>query len=95
MRRKVIPDHFAVFHDESNALEFGNVGEWIARDGNEIGEFPGLDGTDAVLPAEHFGGIDGDRAKDVERRHSGVMQTVKHCRRGLARRFSGIEQAHV
>jgi hypothetical protein len=29
----------AVFHHESDALEFGDVGDGISRNGDEIGEF--------------------------------------------------------
>jgi hypothetical protein len=39
MRRKIIPDHLAVLHDEPNPLQFVTVGERIARDDNEVCKF--------------------------------------------------------
>jgi hypothetical protein len=47
MRRKVIPDHLAVFHHEPHAFQFVNVRNGISRNGHEIGEFPGLNIIDA------------------------------------------------
>src|SRR4029077_12860272 len=63
MRRKVISNHLAAFHHEADTLQFVNVRNGVARNGDEIGEFAGLDSADAVLPAEHFGsvGCDGRR----------------------------------
>jgi hypothetical protein len=49
MRRKIIPDHLAVLHHEPNPLQFGNVGERIARDGSEIYKFPQLNSTHPLL----------------------------------------------
>jgi hypothetical protein len=40
MRGKVIPDQLATLHHESNSLQFGNVGDWVSSDGNEISKFP-------------------------------------------------------
>src|SRR4029077_17522901 len=42
MRRKVISNLVAALHHEANALEFGDVGDRISRNGNEIGEFAGF-----------------------------------------------------
>jgi hypothetical protein len=43
MRRKIIPDHLAVLHDEPSPLQFVTVSKGIARDDNEVCEFqPGL-----------------------------------------------------
>jgi len=95
MRCKIVPDYLPAFHHETNSFQLANVGDRISRNGDEISKFPGLNRAHAVLPAEHFGSVGGDGAKNVERRHSGVMQMGKHCCRGLALRFSGIEKAHI
>ncbi len=52
MRCHVIPDHLAALHHEPNALQLRNIRDRISSDGNKIGEFFGLNGTDAVLPAQ-------------------------------------------
>ena len=73
MQRKIIPDHLAVFHHESNALELANVGDRISSNGDKISKFTGLNRAHTVLPAQHFRGVCRDGAENVERRHSGVM----------------------
>ena len=45
MRRKIILDHLAVLHHEPNPLQFGNVGERIASNGNEVCKSPRLNNT--------------------------------------------------
>src|SRR5947208_12647395 len=94
MRPKVIPD-LAVLHHESNSLELGNIIVLISGTGYEISKFPGLDRADAVLPAQHFRCTDGDRANNVERRHSGSTQVNQRRHACLAARLSGIEPAHI
>ena len=73
MRCKVVLNQVATLHHKANALQLGNVGKGIAGNGNEIRKFPGLNSAHAVLPAQHFRGVNGDRANDFERGHSGVM----------------------
>ena len=73
MRGQIIPDDLAVFHDEANALQFGDVGDRISSNGDKISKFAGLNRAHAVLPAQHFRSICRDRAEDVERRHAGFM----------------------
>src|SRR5712692_330578 len=95
MRRKIVPHDLAVLHHEANSLELGNVGDRISSNGDEISKFPGLDRAHAVLPAQHFCGVCRDRAKNVERRQAGVMQSGKHRCRRLTACFSRIEPAHI
>jgi two-component system, LytTR family, response regulator len=66
MRGQVILDHLAVLHHEPNPLQFGNVGERIASNGDEISKFSRLNCTDAVLPAQHLRRIRGDGTNDVQ-----------------------------
>jgi len=40
MRGKIVPDHLAILHHEPNALQFGNVAEWIAGNRHEMQNFP-------------------------------------------------------
>src|SRR5438105_5151696 len=95
MRCKIVPDYLPALHHELHTLQLSNVGNRISSDADEIGKFPRLNRPDAILPAQHFCSIRRDCAKDVERRHSGIMQMRKHCCRGLAPRFSRIEPAHI
>ena len=67
MRDKFISNHLAAFHYEANAFQFANVSDRITGNRYQIGEFPGLDRANAVLPAQHFCGIRGDGPYDVER----------------------------
>ena len=89
MQRKIIPDHLAVLHHESNSLQLATIRDWISCNGNDISKFPGLNRTHAVLPARHFRGIDGDGANNVERRHSSVTQINERRNACLAARLSG------
>jgi hypothetical protein len=38
VRSEIIPDHLSILHDEPYAFEFGDVGDGIARNSDEIGE---------------------------------------------------------
>jgi hypothetical protein len=64
---KFISYDLAAFHYESDALQFGNVGDRIASNGNEISKFPGLNRAYAILPAQHFRSIRRDGANNVQR----------------------------
>jgi hypothetical protein len=65
--RKIVPHDFAAFHRQANELEFGDVGEGMARDRDQVGKFAGLNRSNTVLPAPQFCSVGGDRAKDFER----------------------------
>jgi len=65
MRGKDILDHLAILHHEANALELGNVGDWISSNADEISKFPGLNRAHAILPAQHFRSIRRDGANNV------------------------------
>jgi hypothetical protein len=56
-----VSDHFAAFHHEADAFQFGNVRNGITREGDEIR----LDRADAVLRPHHLGSIDGDSTIQV------------------------------
>src|SRR5579864_1483321 len=71
---EIISDHLSILHDEPDPLELGDVRDRIAGNGNEVRKFSRLNGTDAVLPAQHFRGAGRNRPNHVERRHSGSMQ---------------------
>src|SRR5689334_14950152 len=51
-----ISEHFAVFHDEGDVFEGGDVGERVAGGGDDVGKAAGFDGSDLVLHAEERGG---------------------------------------
>jgi hypothetical protein len=55
-------DHFAALHHEPDSFEFGDVFERIARDGDQVGEFTGLDAACAILPTQQFSRVDCGRA---------------------------------
>ena len=40
--RQIIPHHLSVLHHEANALEFGDIGDRISTNGDEISELPVL-----------------------------------------------------
>src|SRR5207245_3315689 len=54
MRSKVVSDHLAVFHHESNSFQFSNVGDRVSGNGDEIRKFAWLNPAHAVLPTQHF-----------------------------------------
>src|ERR1700720_3765089 len=95
MRRKVIADHLAVLHHESNPLQFRDVGDRVSTDGDEVCKFPRLNRTYAILPAQHLRCIRGDGPNHVERRHSGIAQINDGRNAVLPARFSRIELAHI
>ena len=49
-RHEVVLEHDAVFHDEYDFLDGVDVLNRIAVDRDDVGEFPGLDGSDAIGP---------------------------------------------
>src|SRR5258708_17658719 len=51
----VVPDDFATLHDKPNPLEFGDIGQGVARDSDQIGVLSLLNRSNAVLPAHRFG----------------------------------------
>jgi len=69
-----VEDGDAAFHDEGNVAEEGDVGERVARNGDEIGEFAGFDGADGVLLVEKFGGGGGSGANGFERSEAALGQ---------------------
>ena len=62
-----VEDGDAGFHDELDLAKKGDVGEGVALDGDEVGEFAGFDGADAILPGEEFGGGGGGGADGFKR----------------------------
>jgi hypothetical protein len=92
---KIIPDHSAILHHESNSLELSYLSDRVSCNGNKIGKFSRLDRSDAILPAQQFRRARRDSANDIERRHSGVMQIGKYSSARLAPRFPRIEPAHI
>ena len=50
MRRKIVPDHLAILHYESNSLQFADVGDRISSNGDKIGKLARL--TRAFSPPE-------------------------------------------
>src|SRR5262245_41697937 len=63
-------DHDAAFHHEAHPLEEGRVGEWIARDGDDVGEEPRSDGADSIAPAKQIRRIAGRSEDRLHRRHA-------------------------
>jgi hypothetical protein len=56
VRSEIILDHLSILHDKPDTLEFGYVGYGVARYGDQISKFGWLDGTNLVLPSQHFCG---------------------------------------
>src|SRR6266849_3362538 len=67
---RVVTNHLAAFHNESYSLEFGDVLQRIAGNGNDIREFALFDGPYLVLPAHHFRCYNRGRLNGLARRHS-------------------------
>src|SRR5580698_951996 len=95
VRSEIIFDHLSVLHNKPDPLQFGNVGEWIARDGDKISKSSGFNSSYAVLPAQHFRGVRGSRANHVKRGHPGLVQSQKPSYRGLPTCFSQVVPVHV
>src|ERR1700758_2430825 len=95
MRRKIVADNLAVLHHESNALDLRNVSDRISGHGNDVGKFAGFNGTNAILPAQHFRSVRGNSANNVKWLHHGFVKSWKPRHRGFPARFSRIEPAHV
>lgn len=70
-----VEDGDASFHDEGDVTEEGDVREGITLHGDEVGEFPGLDGADGVLLVEEFGGSSGGGADGFERSEAALGES--------------------
>src|SRR5438477_5531555 len=90
-----ISDHFAAFHHKTNIFQIGNIGDRVSSNSDQIRKLSWLDGADAVLPAQHFGSIDGDGTDHIERRHTGIAQFSYRRDARLAAAFSRTNPAHV
>src|SRR5579872_5399703 len=95
VRCEIVSNYLAIFHHEANALQLSNVSDRITTDGDEISEFPRLDGANLVLPAQHCRGVGRNRPNHVKGRHSGSMQIEEGDDRGLAAGLSGPEPTHI
>ena len=73
VRGEIISDHLSILHDEPNPFELGDIGYGVARNRDQISQFPRLDGTNLVLPPNHFRGIDSDGTDHIECCHSGSV----------------------
>jgi len=65
---------------KSDALELADISDTISGHGKKIGEFSGVKRANAVLPAQHFCSVGGDRARDSKRRASGRLSPQWHGR---------------
>ena len=52
-------DDAAALHDEGDVFHYGDVGEGIALDGDDVGVAAGLKGADVFVFFEHGGSVDG------------------------------------
>src|ERR1700694_1157480 len=91
VRWKIVADHVPVFHNKPNALEFGDIGDRISRNGDEIRKFTRLAWTDAVRPAQHLGRVRSNRTNHIEGRQSGLAQMNKRCDARFSARLSRIK----
>jgi hypothetical protein len=57
--RQLVTDDLAALHDKFDPLKLGDVRKRIARHRDEVGVLALVDRTDVVLPAQHFGVVDG------------------------------------
>src|SRR5207302_7890203 len=71
--RNVVFDDLSALHHEFDSLKFGDVGQRIAGNGDDIGEFAFLDGSHTILPTEHFGIRHGPGLDGLCRRHAGTL----------------------
>jgi hypothetical protein len=67
VRSEIMFDHLSILHDKPDTLELGDIGEGISRNGHEIGEFPWLNCTYAVLPTQHFRGVGRNGSNHLKR----------------------------
>src|SRR5262245_20197296 len=70
-------DYRATLHHELHVIQFGDVFQWIAIDGDDVGEAPDIKRADAILPAKQLGSVHCRRADDVERRHAPLGASVE------------------
>src|ERR1700722_10160328 len=70
----VVPNDFSALHHKLDALEFGDVSERVARDGDQVGVLALVDGSDLILPSQRLGvdcscGLDGARGTHTSALH--------------------------
>ena len=70
--RHIVFDDFSALHHESDALKFGDVGQRVAGNGDQIGILTLFDGSDPVRPSHHLGVIDGSSLDGAGRRWNTV-----------------------
>src|ERR1700730_7395481 len=63
-------NYLATLHYKLHALEFGNVCERIAGNGDDIRELSLLERANLILPTHHCRGHGGRRLDGLARRHS-------------------------
>src|ERR1700691_1395969 len=63
----IVPDNLPALHHKLDALQFGDIGQRVPGDGDQIGVFTLVDRTDAILPTQRLG-IDRGGALDGARR---------------------------
>src|SRR5690242_15723284 len=73
LQGEIVLDDLAALHHEFHPLQFGDIRQRIARDGDEIGELAFLHRANLVLPAEglgvyHRAALDGARGA-----HAGML----------------------
>src|ERR1017187_7908847 len=71
-------DHVAVLHHELDFAKLANVGERVATDRDDIGEFSGFDCADAAFHAEQLGGVRRGGADHFDGRHSAAPIRFKN-----------------
>ena len=64
---------FPALHHEFDALQLGDVGQRIARDGDQIRVFALVDGPDLILPSQRFGVNHGSALKRPHGRQAAVL----------------------
>src|SRR5437868_5305573 len=92
---QIVTHYFAVLHHKANALQFGDIRQRVPANCDKVCEFPGLNRTNAVLPAQPLCRMDGDGTNDIEGGHSRVAQIRKGRSARLATGVAWIKPAHV
>src|ERR1039458_5436460 len=77
----LVPYDPTALHDELDALKFGDIGQGVPCDGDQIGILPFVDRPDLILPTQHLG-INGRRALDCPH---GCQSAMLHQRLQLKR----------
>ena len=76
-RAAIVAINDAFFHDEEHLFRLPNIFSRIARNGDDIGEFSGVQRTDLILQREKFGIGDGCGTQRIDGLHTEINHQVE------------------